>query len=334
MSNNPALQLLEHRLQDFGFRFFTASYKDETAFEKQEYTNMSLTLDMNNGRLQKGPFYFNEENDFVHWTSQQSLYAILQSKTLRLYNLLKMDDPLEMEHGLKELKFPDHVDLEKEKEQIFSLSMCSYPVVNADHQKKHLLWKLYGQEGEGVMLRFSFSNNMELWNQYHLSRVYYETAGLEVIKELHELTENIFLDPKVSCFIKHRIYGFEEEVRLIFDARDDRAGKTVNIENVRLHPIIQPDCLTSDKNICFVEVPISNLPFQHGLPSRNYLQASNEIPHIRLTEIVLGYRFNASAVNRASEQLKRNGINIPVRRSDLSQYYSSTTFNRLAPSAT
>jgi len=81
-----------------------------------------------------------------------------------------------LEYARTELEFSRSFD--KEKEELYCLSLCSAAEILSSKMKEHLLWKLHGHDGNGVMLKVSFQNNIELWFNYHLAKVFYDLKSL------------------------------------------------------------------------------------------------------------------------------------------------------------
>ncbi|TAJ47414.1 MAG: hypothetical protein EPO58_16075 [Chitinophagaceae bacterium] len=313
---------LLHKIEEIGFRLQNAAFRDSVQREKGEYNYRYYCIPNNNRDLAGTDFCYEDQNEFIHFTSLDNLYHMLQSCSLRLYNLVNMDDKLELEYALHDLSFHQTDKWIKDKENIFCLSMCSYPEINDDETAEHLLWKIHGRNGAGVYVRLQVENNSRNWEQYHLSKVYYHTTNVQAIKELHETIDNIELDPKVCCFFKNSIYSFEHEIRLLFDARTEHTV-TVSItkDDKQLYPILIDDKLIDKENVKYVELPLANL--NTTLLSFFGIQGSRKeicLPRISITEIVLGYRYSQEEVLRIQEKIK-SFIDVPVTLSRLKKYY-------------
>lgn len=312
------------KIEDLGYISRQISYKDQEHLDKNIYNYRYWIIPEENYKLKNTPFFYNNEADFIHFTSIDSIFGILNSKHLRLYNLLNMDDKFELEYARKELSFfsPDKED--EDKEQIYSFSMCSATeILNEDpKKKKHLLWKLHGRDGKGIILRLKIVNDLKSWYNYYIAKCFYDLDNFRPIKELHEITNKEILDAKIGCFIKLPIYEFENEIRLVFDKRN--SGFIKDKDNNDTYPIIYPDKLHKSDKISYIQLPLFNFfkdkPDAYPTPM-NGLQEKYEIPKICITEIILGYRYNNYNLKSLKEKIALYDPSIIVKMSDLKQYY-------------
>ncbi|HTB32239.1 MAG TPA: hypothetical protein VK808_09455, partial [Bacteroidia bacterium] len=163
---------LINKIKSLGYVIRQRGYANEEDANKDNYAYRYWQIPAENKELKNTPFYYNTENDFIHFTSIDSLFGILNSRHLRLYNLLNMDDKFELEYAQKALlvKHPD----EWAKEQLYSFSMCSSSeILNEEpKKKKHLLWKLHGKDGHGVVIRLKIENDLSSWLNYYLTKCF------------------------------------------------------------------------------------------------------------------------------------------------------------------
>ena len=61
------------------------------------------TLPENNDSIIKQTYSINEEKYFIHYTSIDGLFGILNSCQLRLYNLFTLNDPFELQFALSNI---------------------------------------------------------------------------------------------------------------------------------------------------------------------------------------------------------------------------------------
>jgi hypothetical protein len=315
---------LLNKIKELGYVIRQIGYKDQEHADKNIYNYRYWAIPEENHKLKNTPFFFDSEDDFIHFTSIESLFSILNSGHLRLYNLLNMDDKYELEYARKALSFisPDSGD--KAKEQTYSFSMCSSSVILNEEpkKKKHLLWKLHGRDGEGVIIRLKIMNDLNAWYNYYLTKCFYDLGNFTTIKELHEITDKEILDAKVGCFIKLPIYEFENEIRLIFDQVN--SGWITDKNNNRTYPIIYPDKLHKSNKISYVQLPLYNFfkndSNAYPVPP-NGMQYNYEIPKLLVTEIILGYRYDDNDLKNFMDKITLYDPSIKVRLSDLKQYY-------------
>jgi hypothetical protein len=167
------------QVKKLGYQERQTTYPNEEGLKKGEFGSRFWVFPEDNIKLQNTPFYC-KENDFTHFTSFEALNSILNSGIIRLYNLIHMDDKFELIYGMKELNF-NH-DIEKTKKDLYSLSVCSSEKILNNPSKEHLLWRIYGNNGKGAMLRISFQNNLNSWYNYHLAPMSYNFEYFEPLK--------------------------------------------------------------------------------------------------------------------------------------------------------
>lgn len=112
------------------------------------------------------------EDHFLHYTSLEALYSILENKTLQLTSIRSMNDPSEYEYGLAVVRralssppdaFSDQEKillskcipaLDRREFQAFAFCMCEADDDDLVHGELSQ-WRLYGANGRGVALRFN-----------------------------------------------------------------------------------------------------------------------------------------------------------------------------------
>ncbi|MFL5766105.1 MAG: hypothetical protein ACJ77K_19325 [Bacteroidia bacterium] len=318
-------QELIDKIKLLGYTVRQIGYRDQAQADKNEYNYRYWIIPEENSLLKDTPFYHDSENDFIHFTSLEALYGILNSKHLRLYNLLNMDDKYELGYAKKSLSFLSSDKESEDKEGLYAMSFCSSLVVLNEEpkKKKHLLWKLHGRDGHGVIIRFKIYNDLSTWYNFYLAKCFYDLDNFYAIKELNEVTDKEILDAKLGCFIKLPIYEFENEIRLVFDKRhsgwiDDKNGK-------RVYPLIYPDKLNTSDKIYYFQLPLYNFfkdnPDAYPTPP-NGMQRPHEIPKIGITEIILGYRYNEADLLNLRTRMELIDPTIVIKLSDLRQFYS------------
>jgi hypothetical protein len=315
---------LINKIKSFGYDIRQIGYKDQEHADKGIYNYRYWIIPEENQKLKDTKFYYNKEKEFIHFTSIEALFGILNSKHLRLYNLPNMDDKYELEYALKALSFIDTDDKNEIKEQLYILSMCSASLILNEEpkKKKHILWKLHGHDGKGVILKLKIENDLSTWYNYYLTECFYTLDNFKAIEDLHKKTNNELLDTKLASFIKLPIYEFENEIRLVFDKRN--SGWINDKDNTVKYPVVYPDKLNQAENISYVQLPLLNFfknnPDAYPTPP-NGLQLKYEIPKISISEIILGYRYNDNDLENFKKKIKSFDPNISVRLSDLKQYY-------------
>ncbi len=308
-------------IKKFGYEIGSTGFKNQEQHDRGEFNYRFWKHPKENYKLKDTAFYLESENDFIHFTTLDSLYSILNSGFIRLYNLNNMDDKNEMEYAFRELAFKGTT--EKAKEELYCFSMCSSNKVFSDRtkEKEHLLWKLHGSDGQGVILRVKIENNIK-WYFYHLSEVYYGVDNFGSIKSFNSTIHNQILDEKICCFIKSPIYKFESEIRLVFDNINPVTVK--DSDNQKIYPVTFPDKLHVPAKTFYFQIPIVNF-YKDGKNSiffaPNIQGKDFEIPKIKITEIILGYRYSEKDLETIKSKLDPKYSDINIRLTELKDMY-------------
>jgi len=316
---------LINKIKKLGYTIHSTGYRNEEDAEKGIYTRRDWVLPRENYKLKNTPFFYDSGNDFIHFTSLDSLFSILNSGHLRLYNLLNMDDKLELEYARKALLLKTNSD-EKIKEQLYSFSMCSSKEILEEEpkKKKHLLWKLHGKDGNGVIIRLKRMNELTTWRSYYLTKCFYDLEVFSAIKELNEITNQEILENKLACFIKLPIYDFEKEIRLVFDMANSEKHFDTNTLTTT-YPKIYPDKLNKSDKISYFQLPLYNFYKDNDKAAypllSDFVGEKYETPKMSITEIILGYRYNDNDLKNLKERINTFDSTINVKMSDLKQYY-------------
>jgi len=246
-----------------------------------------------NRNLSNSPYSYNGKS-VVHFSNILALNSILQEKSIRLYNLHNLNDPREFTFSSKIFGL-NEVLINDAKDNIFLLSLCERGIL-ADIKNEFNLWRLYGQNGKGVILVFSIFNNPLLWRDFHISKVFYGSNKRDVFKRLIDLINEfnktkptISVDfGKLIAFHKSRLFELEKEVRIIYDRRKKRAGshsRTFYKDDKQVFPIIEPDLsklLENKDKVQYLKMPL------YTTESESY---ELEIPVLKIEQIIIGYNY-------------------------------------------
>ncbi|MEK6782371.1 MAG: hypothetical protein AABY93_11740 [Bacteroidota bacterium] len=150
---------------------------------------------------------------FFHLTSYRNLFSIINSGTFRLYNLSNSDDANELSSFKDVGLTQDQID--RIKERIFTMSFCN--VMDIANKQ---LWDEYGK----VAIVFEILNGATTWNNFHLSKVYYEpnTAFREYFVLEQEFKKRLKIDfshdslRDLIAFHKNEELKWEREIRLMY----------------------------------------------------------------------------------------------------------------------
>lgn len=173
-------------------------------------------LSERNVAYKSSEYFYSGKRKFVHWTNVPNLMSIINSREIRLYNLQKSSDENEFNFAAKQLTIPQDC-IDHSKNYLYTFSFCE--IKEVDNQK---LWKEYGNNYSGIAIEFEIENDPANWNNFMLSKCYYELPEkfIQLFKELETLKNkwkgietNIDLG-RLIAFHKHPDFENEVEVRL------------------------------------------------------------------------------------------------------------------------
>jgi hypothetical protein len=256
----------------------------------------------------KGSDYFinPKGKQFIHFTSFDKTKEIIANNNFRLYDLNFADDPHEILFTLKNIGITTDIDCNKLKSYLFSISFCDY---NLSENDEHNMWRLYGADGYGIGLVFSFLNDCENWNSFHLSKMYYNQSNkisdaftnhkaffdevnlvdnyTHAINEYHLLSNLL----ELFAFHKHSIYGSEKEYRLLYRF-DQIAYNFVDIK--RVFTINKRKKLSSYIELKLCEFSKENFKMEDPIV----------LPLIKLDKIILGYRYSQEEKDEIEQTIR------------------------------
>jgi hypothetical protein len=248
--------------------------------------------------------------EIVHYTTLQSFFEIINSESIRLYNSYNLNDPKEIEHGLKTLAFQYDINWLKDlKRNHFILSASKYDNLIKDDFN---LWRLYGNDGMGVGLVFEVPDNIKTWKGVNMSRVEYlsDQSNSSLSKQFldyhmdfqskYKLFENIpSIIPLLATFKKDEIWKIENETRIVANCPFDKyrlepKKNTLESDCPFLSKTISHTINSKGDQVAFVSMPISKLGIQKKLNDKiedeikNFFIKSH--PYLQLKKVILGPR--------------------------------------------
>lgn len=268
--------------------------------EQYDYTH--FVIPPVNRNLLGSNYFENKQKDFYHFTTLDALQSIITSKTLRLYNLANSDDPREYLFGANYLHHEEE-QLDDAKKNFFILSMCG-DIEKMKNTVKFNMWRLYGENGNGCILKISINNDPVDWHNFYMSKVHYGNRNVSGIRSLGKLLElinnkreSLGIDMgQLLCFHKSYLYNVENEYRLLFDMRKKKGFSHTTIrdsDNEVIFPIIRSKISSNyNPNVSFLELPIL------GYGSE---PVDTHIPWITIRQIILGYKLKEHYKNVRSQ---------------------------------
>lgn len=288
------LKRIEEEFHAIINRSFPAHFLQSSGFSGP---NFHAEFSKENKFFKGTDYYYDVRNTFFHLTSPQNLFSILNSRTLRMYNLHNSNDPEEYKLSAS-LLHPSELEVENRKSNMYTLSFC--PVDDLNNPD---VWKKYGDNFKGVALVFEIANDPERWTNYHISEVKYGLSPKvsEYVNEMDKLQKKyrgftFYLElEKLMTFHKGQQWKDEREVRILtyhpyedFFERIKYTKPELRIEPnrnrwteyIELHLFVDNNsaCLENKR-----EDP--RLDRKQLLPSDKYFQ---ECPQIMIKDIVFG----------------------------------------------
>ncbi len=283
------------------------------------------------------------ENQYIHYTSVDSLFGILNEEAIRCYPTKNMNDPMEVVSILQKLKLPVSLEMkEKIRRSLFVFSMCKYGSDNLDDFN---MWRLYGKEGYGVGIVFEVENENRDWsstiigdvqygNNAEMEKLFKETIDLSLKYAKLNLNKDEFpvILNLLMALHKNSIWSFEKEARCVtyfdFDPMygDLNSIYDYNIDKRNIGYVID----TEDMLSVYYKLDLST-KFNRQLlnrPEEEHELTKNTRLRLKIVKIVCGYKLSpafkvslARYLNRY-RQLKNMDYQIEVVRSNLEQYFS------------
>lgn len=283
------------------------------------------------------------ESQYIHYTSVDLLYSILNEEAIRCYPTKNMNDPMEVVSILQKLKLPVSFEMkEKIRRSLFVFSMCKYGSGNLDDFN---MWRLYGKDGYGVGIVFEVENINRDWsstiigdvqygNNSEIEKLFKETINLSLKYGKFNLNKDEFpvLLNLLMALHKNSIWSFEKEARCVtyldFDPMfgDLNSIYDYNIDKENIGYIIDSEDMLST----YYKLNLSTKFNRQILnrPEVEHLLIKNTKLRLKIVKIVCGYKLStafkislARFLNRY-RQIKDMDDQIEVVTSSLEQYFS------------
>ena len=156
----------------------------------------------------------------LKFTSERSLYTLIDKETIGMSSLICMNDPGEKDYADNKVNKNKSVD--NNYANTFIISGCK-----EEAERNLTMWRLYGGDAKGVCLKFWVDNEKLNKNGFYLAPVSYskqnkEHFELDIVKSICAQLEGKslrfdFLEWNIwKHFFKDYMYSVEEEIRLLF----------------------------------------------------------------------------------------------------------------------
>lgn len=250
--------------------------------------------------------------EIIHYTNLQSFCNIINSQNIRLYNCFNLNDSKEIETGLNKIGFEFNKDwLEDLKRFHFVFSASEY-----NNDDDFNMWRLYGDNGNGVALVFEVDDNFKNWNGIHISKVSYSEAdeSFQNVKNFIDFHNKFqsehkpFISvpsiiPLLGAFQKNKIWSIENEFRIVatceFNKYDLKANNVFFSENPFLNKTLNHQINSSGKLVSYLELPITEKFLEEKYKNKTDEEYVSECkkfyPRIKLKKIVFGHNIRGTA---------------------------------------
>lgn len=244
------------------------------------------------------PLEYIGNNKFMHYTSLQSLIAILKTRTIRLYDFNNFNDPTEFIYASKYFrKFDGQIDLREYKRQLFGLSLCEFDENTVNNNID--LWRLYADYGRGACITFEIEQkNLDNLYDYSFGKIKYNSNS-QNISELEGIIERDSEFQKshnfkcsnlqdviapLCCFYKSDLFAIENEVRLFHFSKRQFHYKHDSDE-------IKCELNKDHKKVYYVELPIDK-------------HMDKSIPFLKIDTVHLGYNLSQDSMNEVMDTIR------------------------------
>ncbi len=200
---------------------------------------------------------------FYHYTSLHSLFFILTSGKIHLSALTGMNDKTEI--GFVN-QFMD-INTVNPHSPISMQYHNEHFIMSFSHKQDDFnQWRLYGDDGKGVCIKFSINPKVPTYKNVLISSVIYDLSDFNLIKNcIQELREQFNIGFGIHAlnywkfFYKHPDYKDENEVRALVNNMNlphhkvFKPGFKINRYNIII-PFIELDCiLPTDTGVLLLE---------------------------------------------------------------------------------
>lgn len=265
-------------------------------------------------------YFYNDPLEFFHLTSVQTLFSILNSKSIRLYNLHNSNDTEEYKYSAN-LFNASELEINAIKNNIYTFSFCPLSEL-----KNNILWEKYGKLYSGVALVFKIENDITAWDNFNIAQIKYSLS--DAMKNYSSEMENLRIKysgcsfnlnlHRFMAFHKQQEWEAEKEVRIL-----TYYPYKYHYERLKY---IKPELKLENGRNRFSEYYELNLFVDNESPYLNQLNIPLEFdrkqslhpkyfiksPKIVITDIIFGYRCGISSLefqtfkNRIEEIIQFN----------------------------
>lgn len=261
--------------------------------------------------------------ELAHYTSLDSLFNIINSKTIRLYNCDNLNDSQELIFAVNKFKLPFKEDeIIDFRRQHFVFSSCK---IENENSEDFNMWRLYGQNGKGVCIHFELEKEFENWsgiigNEVQYIDDLYTNKLTEFFKfhfsfqkeyKIFQNTPNFI--PMLLLFNKEKIWSIENEFRILancpFNKYNSKLPSLIgNSYSPWLAKTLKHTLNSSGNMVSYLEIPIEVDPKIKKVVNieGKKINILDRYPRLKIKRVILGYQI--------SEQVRCNIVSSLIRR--------------------
>ena len=255
-------------------------------------------------------FYENNEN-LLHFTSLQALTSIINEQSIRMYNMHISNDKNEYKYAanifkpIYEKQKHNSQDIkeyfERMKTILFYLSLT-----NMNNLKNKDLWGKYGDDKKGIAIEFSLENNPNDWMHFYFSKVFYDQkynfspvfeVWNKIITKYPQYSYRIEISPLLATHKEAKKWEIEGEVRILL--HNYKTCQLFDFGKIEDQIIIdfRTDKNRIAKDIKYFKLPLYNLtnnkPFV--INDKTLPECLGVYPQLKIANIYFGDYWNSNS---------------------------------------
>lgn len=237
--------------------------------------NLYFKIHANNSEYKGTPFFYSEEK-LLHFTSVENLCNIINTNSIRLHTLDNCNDKLELAYWDKMFHKSDFGFYKNH--HILSASFT-----RPDKYDDLLMWRLYGESGNGVCIEFAIENKPEDWHKFLLAPIQYQKddslvnsyfEALEEFEKRYKYKIDLNLSPIIP-FFKSSDWEQEHEIRMIY----------YNDDLVEDYSIKRLEVVKQQGIIYYTPFPLNH----YSKYEEFTIKDKDRIPNLRISKIYTGF---------------------------------------------
>lgn len=257
-----------------------------------------------NSLLEYSSEFIPSGNLFCHFTDLRALHSIINSQSIRLYDMNSMNDPNEFSYIASQFNYNTN-QLKAFKRRSYIFSMSDSTVLNSDNILN--MWRLYGKEGSGCIIEFEIANPNNSFAKINVAKINYKSPDFEKYHKAVERFQKKYsvsvdsrrLVQQLACLYKKPLYKLEDETRLI-GTNLDLPPESYTLSN-KLTRIKYDFDKTGETN-SYYELPL-------------YVKHNN-FPLLRINKIQIGFKYSEPKFNRIKKHLFDMFLAIKIKLKD------------------